>query len=55
MPREEAAEALRGLGQPADSVTTPYTHLVVNTGDHWVLADMGAARSLIPRVSSRAT
>ena len=42
VPREEAAEALRGLGQPADSVTTPYTHLVVNTGDHWVLADMGA-------------
>jgi glyoxylase-like metal-dependent hydrolase (beta-lactamase superfamily II) len=42
VPREEAEQALRRLGQPADSVTTPYTHLVVNTGDHWVLADMGA-------------
>jgi glyoxylase-like metal-dependent hydrolase (beta-lactamase superfamily II) len=42
VPAEEAGQALRRLGQPADSVTTPYTHLVVNAGSHWVLADMGA-------------
>jgi glyoxylase-like metal-dependent hydrolase (beta-lactamase superfamily II) len=42
VPREEAEQALRLLGQPSDSITTPYTHLAVDTGDHWVLADMGA-------------
>jgi glyoxylase-like metal-dependent hydrolase (beta-lactamase superfamily II) len=42
VPREQVEEALHSLGQPADSITTPYTQLVVNTGDHRVLADMGA-------------
>jgi len=42
VPREQAEAELRRLGQPAESVTTPYTHLVVNTGSHWVLTDMGA-------------
>jgi glyoxylase-like metal-dependent hydrolase (beta-lactamase superfamily II) len=42
VPAEEAERALRRLGQPADSITTPYTHLLVDTGDHRVLADMGA-------------
>jgi glyoxylase-like metal-dependent hydrolase (beta-lactamase superfamily II) len=42
VPAEEAAQALHRLGQPADSITTPYTHLVVDTGKHRVLADMGA-------------
>jgi glyoxylase-like metal-dependent hydrolase (beta-lactamase superfamily II) len=41
-PREQAEADLRRLGQPADSVTTPYTHLLVETGEHRVLADMGA-------------
>jgi glyoxylase-like metal-dependent hydrolase (beta-lactamase superfamily II) len=42
VPAEEAGQALLGLGQPADSITTPYTQLLVDTGDHRVLADMGA-------------
>jgi glyoxylase-like metal-dependent hydrolase (beta-lactamase superfamily II) len=42
VPREQAEAELRRLGQPADSVTTPYTHLLVDTGEHRVLADMGA-------------
>jgi glyoxylase-like metal-dependent hydrolase (beta-lactamase superfamily II) len=42
VPREQAEAELRSLGQRADSITTPYTQLFVDTGDHRVLADMGA-------------
>jgi glyoxylase-like metal-dependent hydrolase (beta-lactamase superfamily II) len=42
VPAEEAEQALRRLDQPADSITTPYTQLLVDTGEHWVLVDMGA-------------
>jgi glyoxylase-like metal-dependent hydrolase (beta-lactamase superfamily II) len=42
VPAAEAAGELRRLGQPADNITTPYTQLVVDTGHHRVLVDMGA-------------
>ena len=35
-PSEEVQKALRQLGQPADTITTPYTHLLVDTGEHFI-------------------
>lgn len=47
VPREQAEAELRRIGQPVEGVTTPYTHLLVDTGEHRVLTDMGAG-SLFP-------
>jgi glyoxylase-like metal-dependent hydrolase (beta-lactamase superfamily II) len=42
VPKAEVEAALRGQNLPIDYITTPYTHLYVNTGAHQVLVDMGA-------------
>ena len=42
VPIEEVEEALRQRNLPLDYVTTPYTYLYVDTGEHRVLVDMGA-------------
>ena len=42
VPREEVEEALRRRNLPTDRVTTPYTCLFVDTGQHRVLIDTGA-------------
>ena len=41
-PSEQVEEALRGRGLPVDQVTTPYTCLFIDTGEHRVLVDTGA-------------
>jgi glyoxylase-like metal-dependent hydrolase (beta-lactamase superfamily II) len=41
VPKEVLVKSLRQHGLPEDKVTTPFTFLVVNTGDHKVLVDMG--------------
>jgi glyoxylase-like metal-dependent hydrolase (beta-lactamase superfamily II) len=41
-PVTEIEAALRRRGLPTDFVTTPYTYLTVDTGEHRVLVDMGA-------------
>ena len=41
-PMEEVAAALRERGLTPDPVTTPYTYLLVDTGQNRVLVDMGA-------------
>jgi glyoxylase-like metal-dependent hydrolase (beta-lactamase superfamily II) len=48
-PREQVQEALCRRGLPVDTITTPYTYLYVNTGEHRVLVDMGAGDYLAPR------
>jgi glyoxylase-like metal-dependent hydrolase (beta-lactamase superfamily II) len=48
VPIEQVEEALRQRNLPLDYVTTPYTYLFVDTGEHQVLVDMGAG-SLAPR------
>jgi glyoxylase-like metal-dependent hydrolase (beta-lactamase superfamily II) len=48
VPIEQVEEALRQRDLPLDYVTTPYTYLFVDTGEHQVLVDMGAGR-LTPR------
>lgn len=40
--REQVEAALRQRNLPVDVVTTPYTYLYVDTGQHRVLVDMGA-------------
>lgn len=47
-PLEEVEAELRRIGHPVDLITTPYTYLYVDTGEHRALADMGAG-SLMPR------
>jgi len=42
VPIEQIQEALRQRNLPIDLITTPYTYLYVNTGEHRVLVDMGA-------------
>jgi glyoxylase-like metal-dependent hydrolase (beta-lactamase superfamily II) len=49
VPLAEAQEALRQRRLPIDFVTTPYTHLYANTGEHRVLVGMGAGRFSTPR------
>ncbi len=44
VPKEQVEEALRNEGLPTDHVTTPYTYLFVNTGEHRVLIDIGAGK-----------
>jgi glyoxylase-like metal-dependent hydrolase (beta-lactamase superfamily II) len=48
VPRAQVEEALRQRDLPIDYVTTPYTYLYVDTGEHRVLVDMGAG-NLGPR------
>jgi glyoxylase-like metal-dependent hydrolase (beta-lactamase superfamily II) len=42
VPLEQVEEALRQRNLPIDYVTTPYTYLYVDTGEHRALVDMGA-------------
>lgn len=42
VPKEQVEEILRNLNLPTDHITTPYTYLLVDTGEHRVLVDMGA-------------
>ncbi len=44
VPREHVEETLRQRGLPAGQVTTPYTLLFVDTGEHRVLVDTGAGK-----------
>jgi glyoxylase-like metal-dependent hydrolase (beta-lactamase superfamily II) len=48
VPLEQVEEALRQRGLPVEYVTTPYTYLYVDTGEHRALVDMGAG-NLGPR------
>jgi glyoxylase-like metal-dependent hydrolase (beta-lactamase superfamily II) len=41
VPVEQVVEELRDQGRPTDHVVTPYTCLVVDTGNHRVLVDTG--------------
>jgi len=45
-PKEQIQELLRQRNLPTDHITTPYTYLFINTGDHRVLVDMGAGNLL---------
>ncbi len=42
VPLAQVEQALRQRGHPIDYITTPYTYLYVDTGEHRVLVDMGA-------------
>jgi ribonuclease BN (tRNA processing enzyme) len=42
VPIEYIKQALRQRNLPTDCITTPYTYLYVDTGQHRVLVDMGA-------------
>jgi glyoxylase-like metal-dependent hydrolase (beta-lactamase superfamily II) len=42
VPKAQIEEALRQRNLPIDYITTPYTYLYINTGEHRVLVDMGA-------------
>jgi glyoxylase-like metal-dependent hydrolase (beta-lactamase superfamily II) len=61
IPREKAQQALRQHGLPTEQITTPYTLLVVDTGQHRVLVDTGAgnlgahAAELFPSVDHSTT
>lgn len=46
VPKELIEEALRNLGAATDSVHTPFTHLVVDTGKNKILVDTGAGKNL---------
>jgi glyoxylase-like metal-dependent hydrolase (beta-lactamase superfamily II) len=61
VPREEVEEALRRHHLPTDRVTTPYTCLFVDTGQHRVMIDTGAgnldaaAQKMFPSVDHATT
>ena len=42
VPKAQIEEALRQRNLPIEYITTPYTYLYINTGEHRVLVDMGA-------------
>ena len=42
VPKAQIEETLRQRDLPIDYITTPYTYLYVDTGEHRVLVDMGA-------------
>lgn len=46
VPKEEVESELKKCNLPVDYVYTPYTHLIVNTGKHLVLVDMGAGNKI---------
>ena len=52
-PQEDASEALRQHDLPTDRVTTPYTCLFVDTGEHRVMIDTGAGSlgALMPKMT----
>jgi glyoxylase-like metal-dependent hydrolase (beta-lactamase superfamily II) len=52
VPLERIQEALLQRNLPIDYITTPFTHLYVNTGQHRVLVDMGAGDLLGPRTGN---
>jgi glyoxylase-like metal-dependent hydrolase (beta-lactamase superfamily II) len=49
VPVEQVQETLRRHDLPLDYITTPYTYLYANTGEHQVLVDTGAGDYLAPR------
>jgi glyoxylase-like metal-dependent hydrolase (beta-lactamase superfamily II) len=49
VPIEQVLEALRRRNLPTDQITTPYSYLYINTGEHRVLVDTGAGDYLAPR------
>jgi glyoxylase-like metal-dependent hydrolase (beta-lactamase superfamily II) len=49
VPAEQIQEALCQHSLSMGHITTPYTYLYVNTGEHQVLVDMGAGDLLAPR------
>ncbi len=49
VPGEQLQAALRQRNLPLETITTPYTYLYANTGEHQVLVDMGAGDYLAPR------
>jgi glyoxylase-like metal-dependent hydrolase (beta-lactamase superfamily II) len=49
VPVEQIRQTLRRRSLPPDYVTTPYTYLYVNTGEHRLLVDTGAGDYLAPR------
>ena len=46
VPKEQIEELLRQRNLATDHITTPYTYLYVDTGEHRVLVDMGAGNLL---------
>ncbi len=60
-PRESVEEALRRHGLPTEQITTPYTCLFIDTGEHRVMVDTGAgslgahAAELFPSVDHSTT
>jgi glyoxylase-like metal-dependent hydrolase (beta-lactamase superfamily II) len=54
VPLEQVEDALRQRDLPTDYITTPYTYLYVDTGQHHVLVDMGAGH-LGPRTGQLLT
>jgi glyoxylase-like metal-dependent hydrolase (beta-lactamase superfamily II) len=61
VPREEVEEVLRRRHLPTDRITTPYTCLFVDTGQHRVLIDTGAgnlaavAQKMFPSIDHATT
>lgn len=51
VPLERIEQELRRLDLPTDHITTPYTYLYVDTGEHQVLVDAGAG-DLGPRTGN---
>src|SRR5919202_574272 len=52
VPGEQIVEVLRQHNLPTDRITTPYTCLLVNTGQHQVLIDTEAGSSFRTRTTS---
>ena len=46
VPKDQIEDVLRKHNLPIDSIYTPYTHLIVNTGTRRVLVDMGVGKIL---------
>jgi len=46
IPVEQVQDSLRKRNLPTESMYSPYTHLIVNTGEHKILMDMGMGGNL---------